>query len=80
MREMCSCTSGHLQGLDWQVLQTGDKRVYGMIAGSCYLHEEDYLTPQGTQYWRGIIMKHEVKDGEYDPMMISLDYLKRRYA
>ena len=80
MREGMSCTAGHLQGLDWSVLPNGEGANYGLIAGSCYLHEEDYLTPQGTQYWRGIIMKHDVHDGYYDPMMVSLSYLERRYG
>jgi hypothetical protein len=79
-REMASCTSGHLQGLDFSIYQTGQKRLYGLIAGSCYEHDEDYLTPQGTKYWRGIVMKHQVDNGEYDPMFVSLDYLKRRYG
>lgn len=79
-REMGSCTSGHLQGLDFSIYQTGTRRLYGMIAGSCYLHDEDYLSPQGTMYWRGIIMKHQVNKGEYDPMFVSLDYLRRRYG
>jgi hypothetical protein len=79
-REMQSCTSGHLQGLSFDVHQTGSRRLYGLIAGSCYTHDEDYLSPQGTAYWRGIIMKHEVHDGEYDAMFVSLDYLKRRYG
>lgn len=78
-REMKSSTAGHLQGLDIHIHQLQDKRIYGLIAGSCYLHEEDYLTPQGTKYWRGIIVKHEVRSGEYDPMFVSLDYLCRRY-
>lgn len=79
-REMASCTSGHLQGLDFSLYQTGSRRLYGLIAGSCYEHDEDYLTPQGTEYWRGIVMKHQVNNGEYDPMFVSLDYLKRRYG
>ena len=79
VREMMSCTAGHLQGIDLAVIQTGDRRVYGLIAGSCYLHDEDYLTAQGTHYWRGVVVCHQVKDGEYDPMMVSLDYLDRRY-
>lgn len=74
-REMTSCTSGHLQGLDFYVHQTARKRMYGIIAGSCYLHEEDYLSPQGTMYWRGVVVKHEVTEGMYDPMFVSLDYL-----
>jgi hypothetical protein len=79
-REMQSCTSGHLQGISFDVYQTGNRRLYGLIAGSCYTHEEDYLSPQGTAYWRGIVMKHEVQNGQYDPMFVSLDYLKRRYG
>ena len=80
IREMQSCTSGHLQGLDSFIYQTRKGRKYGLIAGSCYLHEESYLTPQGTHYWRGIIHKHEVLNGEYDAMFISLGYLCRRYG
>ena len=80
VREMQSCTSGHLQGVDFCIYQTGSHRKYGLIAGSCYLHEEAYLTPQGTHYWRGIVYKHEVQHGEYDPMLVSLGYLCRRYG
>ena len=78
-REMRSCTSGHLQGLDFNIRQLGDRRIYNIIAGSCYLHDEDYLSPQGTEYWRGIIHKFDVHDGMYDPLFLSLDYLERRY-
>jgi hypothetical protein len=80
LREMRSCTSGHLQGLDFDIHQLGNRRVYNIIAGSCYLHDEDYLTPQGTQYWRGIIHKFDVHNGMYDPLFVSLEYLQRRYG
>lgn len=79
-REMRSCTSGHLQGLDFSIYQTGHRRYYGLIAGSCYTHDEEYLTSQGTHYWRGIVYKNEVRDGEYDGMFVSLNYLKRKYG
>jgi len=79
-REMRSCTSGHLQGLDFDIHQLGDRRIYNIIAGSCYTHDEDYLSPQGTQYWRGIIHKFDVHEGMYDPLFVSLDYLERRYG
>ena len=74
-REMQSCTSGHLQGLDIHIHQTGDDLKIGLIAGSFYSHNPDYLSPQGTAYWRGIIYKHQVRDGVYDPMFVSMDYL-----
>lgn len=28
----------------------------------------------------GCLMLHEVKDGEFDLMQVSLDYLRRRYS
>jgi hypothetical protein len=80
LREMQSCSSGHLQGLDYYVHQTGLRRYHGIIAGSFYQHEEDYLSPQGTAYWRGVVVKHEVNDGHYDPMFVSMDFLRRRYG
>lgn len=78
-REMQSCTSGHLQGVDWHVQQTGTRRLYGLIAGSFYMHEEDYMSPQGTAYWRGVVVKNQVEDGEYDPTFVSLSYLLNKY-
>lgn len=80
MREMRSCTAGHKQGLDTHVQPTQDGIIRGIIAGSFYQHEEDYLTPQGRAYWRGILVKHEVDKGAYDLMEVSLTYLLRRYA
>jgi hypothetical protein len=50
-----------------------------MVAGSCYLHDEEYLGPQGNFVWRGILVCHQVEDGDYDVMEVSLDYLSRRY-
>lgn len=79
-REMRSATSGHLQGLDFAVHQTHERRFYGLIAGSFYMHEEEYLSPQGTAYWRGVVMKHEVHDGHYDAMFVSLDYLLKNFS
>lgn len=78
-REQQSSTSGHLQGLSFHVQQLRNRRAYGLIAGSFYMHEEDYLGPQGTAYWRGVIVKHEVNNGSYDPMFVSLDYLLKNH-
>lgn len=74
-REQQSCTSGHLQGLSFHVQQLRERRHYGLIAGSFYMHEEEYLGPQGTAYWRGVVIKNEVNDGNYDPMFVSMEYL-----
>ena len=53
--------------------------VEGYAHHNCYLHNEDYRGPQANAHWRGIIVKHQVHDGSYDPMFVSLNYLCQRY-
>lgn len=79
IREGGSCTAGHQQGLDVACLPLRGKLQWGLIAGSFYSHHESYLSPQGNAHWRGLVVKHEVKDGSYNPMFVSLEYLARRY-
>ena len=74
-----SFTMGHQQTLLYGMRFVGDQSHHGLVAGACYLHDEDYKGPQGNAHWRGIIVKHEVADGSYDPMFVSLNYLCRRY-
>jgi hypothetical protein len=76
-----SFTMGHVQGLDQaQIALPGGRRLRGLVAGSCYLHNEEYIGPQGNKEWRGILVKHEVCNGQYDLMEVSLEYLRRRYG
>ena len=57
------------------------RMLTAIIAGSCYLHNEKYLGPQGNNHWRGLVMLHDVRDGEFDVMPVTLSYLNRvRYA
>lgn len=74
-----SFTMGHQQTLMYGLRFVADKSQHGLVAGACYLHNEDYKGPQGNAHWRGIIVKHQVREGQYDPMFVSLDYLCRRY-
>lgn len=76
-----SCVAGHQQGFQVVTGHRGDgRRLTSIIAGSCYEHDEDYLGPQGNKHWRGIVMLHEVVDGEFDHMQVSLNYLKQKYG
>ena len=80
-KQHMSCVAGHQQGLQIATAHraNGD-RLTSIIAGSCYEHDEDYLGYQGNKHWRGCLMLHEVKDGCFDLMPVSLDYLNKRYA
>lgn len=76
-----SFVMGHQQGLDMAMRELPDgSRQMGLVAGSFYQHEEIYKGPQGNSHWQGIVMLNEVRDGRYDPMPISLEYLRRRYG
>lgn len=76
-----SCIQGHQQGLQ---IATGYKadgsKITSVIAGSCYEHDEDYMSFQGNKHWRGFLVAHDVKDGDFDLMTVSLDYIHKKYA
>lgn len=75
-----SFTMGHQQGLDYGMRTLADGNMHhGLVAGSCYLHYEDYKGPQANDHWRGIVMKYGVTGGNYDAKFVSLDSLCQRY-
>jgi hypothetical protein len=80
-KQHMSCVAGHQQGLQ---IATGHRangdRLTSIIAGSCYEHNEDYLGYQGNKHWRGMLMLHEVNNGNFDLMPVSLDFIKKRYS
>jgi len=76
-----SCVAGHQQGRDIAYGKRADgTEITSIIAGSFYQHKEDYLSPMTNQHWRGIYVLHAVKDGAFDEMAVSLEYLKRKYG
>lgn len=79
MKKHMSCVAGHQQGLQIATDYRADgKLITSIIAGSCYEHNEDYLSPQGNQHWRGALMLHDVVDGSFDVMPVSLKYFNQR--
>lgn len=74
-----SFVQGHQQGLKFANRFINGVQQIGIVAGSCYIHEENYMGPQGTGYWRGIVILNNVENGEADPEFISLDQLCRMY-
>ena len=75
-----SCVVGHQQGRDVAYSHKADgSQITAIIAGSCYLHDENYLNVQTNNHWRGVIMLNEVNNGVFDECFVSLNYLKRKY-
>ena len=76
-----SCIAGHQQGKQIAYGSKADgNTITSIIAGSFYQHDEDYLGPQGNKHWRGVLMLHEVINGSFDEMWVSLNYLKGKYG
>lgn len=76
-----SAVAGHCQGKQIAYGKRADgKSICSIIAGSYYMHDEDYMDQLSNRHWRGLVVLNDVKDGEFDEMMLSIDYLGRKYG
>ena len=74
-------TMGHQQGRRIGARElTNGRTLRGLVCGSYYQHDEEYRGPQARFEWRGLMVCHEVHDGDYDLMEVSIDFLKERYG
>lgn len=73
-----SATMGHVQHTDMAIHKKTMQRA--LFCGTFYQHTENYLGNQGNSQKHGIFLKHEVEDGQYDLMEVSLNFLRKRYS
>ena len=80
LKNKVSSTVGHCHLFDYSMctVPTG-RKVIGLSAG-CYLHhKEDYARNTQRLWWSGLIVKRNVRQGEYDIETIEYNVVKRRY-
>jgi hypothetical protein len=76
-----SCIAGHLQGRDIAYGKRADGTpIICIIAGSYYLHDESYMSKLSNRHWRGLVVLNDVKDGTFDEMLLSIEYLGKKYG
>lgn len=76
-----SAFAGHQPGRETAYGRRADgSNLTAIISGSFYQHTMDFMSPFANAHWRGTYFLHEVKDGQFNEMAISIDYLKRRFA
>ena len=77
----CSVVQGHKQTLDvaTRTLHNGVQQ-WSIVAGASYDFDEDYKGFTGNCHYRGIVVMHNVKNGGFDPLFVSTEYLKERFA
>ena len=76
-----SCIAGHQQGKSIAYGKRADgKPITAVIVGSQYLHDESYMDQLSNRHWRGLLVMNEVNDGHFDELMLSIEYLEKRYG
>lgn len=76
-----SAFAGHQQGREVAYSRRADGgALTAIISGSFYQHDEPYMSPLANRHYRGMCFLHEVKDGQYDEMWLSVSYLLRRWG
>jgi hypothetical protein len=80
VKQYQSCTSGHLHTLDYATRTKADgSRIQGLMAGVFSDYFADFAGEANELWWRGVIVKRNVVDGNYDPEFISIDRMKKEY-
>lgn len=75
-----SCFAGHQQGRQIAYGRRADgAEMTAIICGSFYEHEEAYLGAQGNNHYRGFYVLHDVRNGQFDEMAVSIRFLKDKY-
>ena len=80
-KQFMSCTAGHSHLRDFAERTRADgTRIQGLVCGCFFDHEEEYATVANSLWWRGVVLKHEVQDGQYEPEFISIAKMKAVYS
>ena len=80
-KKYMSCVMGHVQDRDIAYARRADgKNMTGLFAGIYYQHDEEYLNPQTNGSWSGLWVFNDVKDGGFDELPVSMEYLRRTYG
>lgn len=76
-----SCIAGHQQGKQIAYGKRADGQpICSIVVGSFYLHDESYMDRLSNRHWRGLLIMNEVQDGAFDELMLSMEYLEKKYG
>jgi hypothetical protein len=80
-KQFMSCTAGHSHMRDFAERTRADgKKMMGLVVGCYFEHDENYATVANSLWWRGLVMKHHVADGEYEPEFVPIEALRAKYG
>ena len=80
-KQLQSTTVGHSHLVDFNVLARSDgRKVLGCVAGVYQDWNAPFAGESNRFWWRGVVIKHGVENGCYDPEFVSIERLKRIYG
>lgn len=80
-KQYMSCTQGHSHTRDFAERTRADgKKMMGLVCGCYFEHDEHYATVANSLWWRGLVMKRHVNNGEYEPEFVPIEALKAKYG
>lgn len=76
-----SVTVGHNHILDHYVEARLDgTRINALSAGCYFEHDEDYAVQGSSRWWRGLVIKRGVRDGDYALTTLRMEDIRRAYG
>lgn len=80
-KQHASCTAAHSHLADYATRTVANgRKIHGLVAG-CFLdYSLDWAGETNKLWWKGVVLKHNVEDGNYDPEFISLARLQKEYG
>ena len=81
LRQLGSVTQGHSHLFDHHVrTDVNGRRLHGCVVGVYQDYDSDYAGPANKMWSRGVVIKREVQNGDYDIQWVSLNALRKEYA
>lgn len=76
-----SSTCGHIHTLDYSVRTIANgRKVQCLVAGVAQDYNSPWAGHINDLWWRGVVIKRGVDNGQYDPEFVSLTRLKELYG
>lgn len=74
-----SSTCGHVHTFDYCIRTGGEGKLHGCVVGVFQDYHADYAGPANAIWNPGVVIKHEVQNGQYDIEHVSLSRLREAY-
>lgn len=80
-KQYTSCTMGHSHVFDHTIRTDANGRhIHGLVCGVGTDEPMSYAGAANKLWWRGVVIKHDVTDGQYDLETVSMSRLKDIYG